>query len=63
MNIPGFKFECEVNDSKRRVGVYLKDSIKYTRCWNLEGQNAHIIIIDLESEEMKKKESSTFTVA
>ena len=55
VNIPGFNFECEMNNNKRRVGIYVKDSIKYTRCLNLEGQNSHLIIVDLEDDDTRNK--------
>ena len=39
LNIPGYSFECETNDVKRRVGTYIKNTIKYKRCYELEGEN------------------------
>ena len=53
--IPGYTLECEENDYKRRVGFYIRDSLKYMRCQNLEVQNSHIIIIDLENVHQIKK--------
>ena len=53
--IPGYTLECEENDYKRRVGFYIRDSLKYMRCQNLEVQNSHIIIIDLENGNQIKK--------
>ena len=41
LNIPGYSFECETNDVKRRVGTYIKNTIKYKRCYELEGENMH----------------------
>ena len=35
--------------------MYIKDNIKYTRCLNLEIENSHIIIIDLENGGQVKK--------
>ena len=35
LNIPGYKLELEVNDTKSRVGTYIKNSIKYERCTEL----------------------------
>ena len=54
MSIPGFNFECENNDNKKRVGIYIRDYIKYTRCLNLEGKNSHLIVIDVEFGDNKQ---------
>ena len=54
LNIPGYRFEYETNDIKRRVGSYIKDSIKYERCMGLEGVNNHLLIIDVVNG-MKRK--------
>ena len=50
LNIPGYRFECE-----RRVWSYIKNSIKYDRCNVLEGENNHLLIIDIENGLKKKK--------
>ena len=42
----GFNFECESNDIKSRVGLYVKTDIVYERKFDLEGRNNSIIIID-----------------
>lgn len=47
LSIPGFEFESENNDVKSRVGIYVNSSIKYTRKTTLEGENSHIVIIDI----------------
>ena len=47
MNIPGYKFEYETNDYKRRVGFYIRNSIKYERCCGLEGAN-NILLMKYE---------------
>ena len=31
MDISGYKFESETNDHKKRVGIYIKNSVKYER--------------------------------
>ena len=41
-------FEAEKNTSKKRVGVYLNKKLKYNRRDDLEENNRHLIIIDLE---------------
>ena len=48
LNITGYKCECENNLGKRRVGFYLKNSIKYERKIDLEGVNFHLKIIDID---------------
>ena len=55
MNIPGYKFEYENNTFKRRVDIYIKDSIKYERRLALEDLNSHIIVVDLIDGERSKK--------
>ena len=55
LNIPGYRFEYENNNVKRRVGIYIKNCIKYKRMEAFEGQNAHIIIIDLVDGNKSKK--------
>ena len=55
LNIPGYCFEFEANDTKRRVGAYISNSIKYKRCLDLEGTNNHLLIIDVENGAKIKK--------
>ena len=55
LNIPGYSLECETNDVKRRVGTYVKNAIKYTRRFELEGENNHFLIIDVENGLKTKK--------
>ena len=49
LNIPGYRFEFETNDVKRR------DTIKYKRCLELEGNNNHLLIMDVENGMKMKK--------
>ena len=53
--IPGYSLELETNNVKRRVGSYIKNTLKYERCLDLEGENNHLIIIDIENGVKKKK--------
>ena len=55
LSIPGYKFEAEANSFKKRVGFYIKDNVKYERKIDLEGQDSHLVIIDLENEKKTKK--------
>ena len=42
----GFAFEAENNRNKIRTGIYIKDTLSYTRRRDLEKEDSHIIIID-----------------
>ena len=55
LSIPGYRFEYESNNVKRRVGTYIKSTIKYERCTSLEGINNHLVIIDILNGRKKKK--------
>ena len=55
LSIPGYIFEYESNNVKRRVGCYVKNHLKYKRRLDLEGENSHLIIIDIENGLKKKK--------
>ena len=43
----GYNLELELNDSKKRAGIYIRSNIKYKRREDLEIKNYHIVIIDL----------------
>ena len=43
----GYNLEIEINNTKSRVGAYVRHEIKYKRRIELEGQNSHIVIIDV----------------
>ena len=55
LSIPGYRFEYETNDVKRRVGTYIRNTIKYERCSSLEGINNHLLIIDILNGRKKRK--------
>ena len=55
LNIPGYRFESENNNFKKRIGVYIRDSIKYKWCAILEGHNSHIVVMDLVKGKKNKK--------
>ena len=50
LTFSGFNFEAENNSVKSRVGAYIKNEINYTRKNNLEGENSHLLIIDIEGQ-------------
>ena len=60
LSIPGYRFEYESNNVKRRVGTYIKSTIKYERCTSLEGINNHLVIIDILNGRKKKNVLSIF---
>ena len=47
LDLRGFAFELENNSLKARVGIYVKNSIKYVRRMDLEGIDSHLVIIDI----------------
>ena len=49
LQIKGYSIEVENNNKKRRVAIYIKNSISYQRRVDLEKENLHIIILDVES--------------
>ena len=55
LNISGYRFEYKLLNFKRRVESYFRNSIKYERCFGLEGENNHLLIKDIENGQKKKK--------
>ena len=49
LQIKGYSIEVEKNNKKRRVAIYIKNSISYKRRVDLEREGLHIIILDVES--------------
>ena len=47
LSFPGYGLELEQNDDKRRVGAYVKSSVKYKRRHDLEGINSHLVVLDV----------------
>ena len=45
--IKGYAFEAEKNQNKIRTGTYIKDTVSYTRRRDLEKEDSHIVIIEL----------------
>ena len=39
--------ELELNNLKKRSGIYIKKTIKYQRRNDLEKENCHVVIIDI----------------
>ncbi len=49
LQIKGYSIEVENNNKKRRVAIYIKNSISYKRRVDLEKESLHVIILDVES--------------
>ena len=49
MSFPGYVYETENNDECSRVGCYLSTRVTYTRRTDLEGKNAHLIVLDVKA--------------
>ena len=49
LSSPSYQLELERNSTKRRVGVYINRQLKYRRREDLEENDLHLIIIDIES--------------
>ena len=47
LSFKGHAIETEINKNKVRTGIYIKDTLSYTRRRDLEKEDSHIIIIDL----------------
>ena len=43
-----FQFELETNSVKSRTGIFIANKIPYRRRSNLEGNDSHIVISDIE---------------
>ena len=50
MSFPGYIYESEMNDTRSRVGCYVKSNISYVRRVELEGLNSHLIILDIKAK-------------
>ena len=55
LTFPGFSLELEKNDVKARFGVYLSTKISYKRRNDLEGQNSHLVIIDIHGNKHTRR--------
>ena len=47
LSFKGHAIETEINKNKVRTGIYIRDTLSYTRRRDLEKEDSHIIIIDL----------------
>ena len=47
LSFPGYTIETEKNTSTSRAAIYIRNSIQYLLRSELEGQDSHLVIIDL----------------
>ena len=47
LSFPGYIIETEKNSLTSRTGMYINNKVMYTRRQDLEGQDSHLVIIDL----------------
>ena len=47
LSFPGYIIETEKNSLTSRSGMYINNRVMYTRRQDLEGQDSHLVIIDL----------------
>ena len=47
LSCSGYTIELEMNNDKKRAGVYVRNDIQYKRRLDLEAANCHIVILDI----------------
>ena len=47
LSFPGYTIETETNTSTSRTAIYIRNNIQYLRRRELDGQDFHLVIIDL----------------
>ena len=47
LSTDGYNLELELNDNKKRAGIYVKNNVKYKRREDLEIKNHHLVVIDI----------------
>jgi exonuclease III len=50
LSLPDYCLEVEVNSVKSRVGLFIKNTVSYTRKFDLEGVDSHLIIVDIKAK-------------
>ena len=50
LSFKGYCIESEVNDTKKRVCIYIRNGINYSRRSDLEGENNHLVIIGIRGD-------------
>ena len=54
LSLLGFNLEMERNTVKARVAIYIDQQICYKRIFELEGEDNHIVILNLETGPTKR---------
>ena len=49
LSIKGYNIETETNINKARVCLYINQTLNYSRRKDLEGENLHMVVIDVEA--------------
>ena len=47
LNCGGYNIELELNNEKKRAGIYLRNNLKYIRKFDLEKEGFHLLIVDV----------------
>ena len=47
LNCNNYTLELECSDDKQRTGIYIKNTVQYTRRIDLKEKNCHIVIVDI----------------
>ena len=55
LSIPGFTLETENTRNKKRVGIYIRNNVKYERCTLLEEEDNNLVIIDVIVENISRR--------
>ena len=50
LSFKGYNYESEINTHKSRCGIYITNEKSYTRRQDLEGNNSHLVIIDINDQ-------------
>ena len=48
LSLRDYKIELETNNNKKRTGIYIHNRLSYLRRKDLEDQNLHLVIIDVD---------------
>ena len=48
LNSGNYNIELEMNTEKKRAGIYVNNKLTYTRRFDLEKEDNHIVIIDIK---------------
>ena len=49
LSIKGYNIETETNINKARVCLYINQTLNYSRRKDLEGENLHMVVVDVEA--------------